>query len=201
MVISHLKGTVEKISDSFIVLDVNGIGYTLTCSARTTGNAENLKNTLLHIFTVLSVREDSWTLFGFSSESERFWFNTLISVQGVGGKAAMAILSVLSDDEIYKAFLTGDKSIFTRADGVGPKLASRIISELKDKVAGKIDVNIPAQQNLVANEMLNDVVSALVNLGYQRSDIFRVVSLLQPEQDMKFDTLLRAALSKLSSGA
>lgn len=199
--ISHLKGTVEKFSDNAIVLDVNGVGYALICSARTINNMENFKNTLVHIFTVLSIRDDTWTLFGFSSETERSWFNTLTSVQGVGGKAAMAILSVLSDDEIYEAFLVGDKSMFTRADGVGPKLASRIVSELKDKIVGKIDINISVQQNLMANEVLNDLVSALVNLGYQRSDVFRVVSSLQPEQNIKFDLLLKAALSKLSSGA
>ncbi|MDR1361733.1 MAG: Holliday junction branch migration protein RuvA [Holosporaceae bacterium] len=199
--ISHLKGMVEKVYDNIVVLDVNGVGYSLICSARTVAHAENFQNTLLHVFTVLSVREDSWNLFGFSSEMERFWFNTLISVQGVGGKAALAILSVLADDEIYAAFLAGDKLMFTRADGVGPKLASRIISELKEKIVGKIETHMPAQQHLVTNDVLNDVVSALVNLGYQRPDIFRVISSLQPEEGMKFDVLLKMALSKLSSGA
>ncbi|GHU10482.1 Holliday junction ATP-dependent DNA helicase RuvA [Alphaproteobacteria bacterium] len=199
--ISYLKGTVEKISDNSIVLDVNGVGYSVLCSSRTISEAQERKGVPVCIFTVLNVREDAWTLFGFISEKERFWFNTLVSVQGVGGKVAIAILSVLSDDDIYNAFLNQDKTMFTRADGVGPKLATRIVSELKDKIVGKIDVNVGISQISTETGVLNDVISALTNLGYQKSDIFRAISSITPDPDAKFDVLLKAILSKLSSGA
>ncbi|MDR2067575.1 MAG: Holliday junction branch migration protein RuvA, partial [Holosporaceae bacterium] len=115
--ITHLNGSIKKIAENSIVVDVNGVGYGVTCSARTTNEACS-RSGLVHIFTAMSIREDSWTLYGFITEQERFWFNTLTSVQGVGGKVAIAILSALSDDDIYNAFLTGDKNIFSRADGV-----------------------------------------------------------------------------------
>lgn len=208
--ISHLKGTVEKVAENAMIIDVNGVGYRVVCSSRTIGAVGNTSS-IVHIFTELVVREDAWMLYGFASESERFWFDELTSVQGVGGKAAMAILSVLSDDDIYNAFLAADKDVFTRADGVGPKLASRIVSELKDKVIGKSNVAafIPSSaQSLSKNlgndsataSVTNDVISALVNLGYQKTDIYRIISSMKIDDDVKFDTLLRQVLSRISAG-
>ena len=188
--ISHLKGTVEQVLDNALIIDVNGIGYKVICSSRTINAAGNA-NGIVHIFTELI------------SESERFWFDKLTSVQGVGGRVAMAILSVLSDDDIYNAFLSTDKDMFTRADGVGQKLASRIISELKEKVVGKTDIAsfVPTvQTNVTASNVANDVISALVNLGYQKSDIYRIMSTMKIADDIAFDVLLRQVLSKISSG-
>ncbi|MDR1982606.1 MAG: Holliday junction branch migration protein RuvA [Holosporaceae bacterium] len=198
--ISYLKGTVEKIAENSIVVDVNGVGYSVICSARTINEVRDYVD-IIHIFTVLNVREDAWTLYGFISERERFWFNTLTSVQGVGGKVALAILSALSDDDIYNAFLTGDKNMFTRADGVGPKLATRIITELKDKIVGKIDLNaVVGMATVQESSVLGDVVSALSNLGYQKADILRAMSSMQITPDLGFDVLLKQVLSKMSSG-
>lgn len=200
--ISHLKGTVEKVLDNALIIDVNGVGYKVVCSSRTINAASNA-NGIVYILTELVIREDAWILYGFISESERFWFNKLTSVQGVGGRVAIAILSALSDDDIYNAFLATDKDMFTRADGVGQKLASRIISELKEKVVGKADIAVfaPAvQANVAASNVANDVVSALVNLGYQKSDIYRIMSTMKIADDIAFDVLLRQVLSKISSG-
>lgn len=197
--ISHLKGTIEKISENSIVMDVNGVGYFIICSSRTLDAASNCKG-IIQIYTVLNIREDAWTMYGFVSEKERFWFNTLISVQGVGGKAAISILSSLSDDDIYNAFFSGDKNIFTRADGVGPKLASRIVSELKDKVIGKIDLEIRGMTAIPESSIINDVISALINLGYQKSDIYRIISSMNISNEDKFEKILRDVLSKLSLG-
>lgn len=208
--ISHLKGTVEKVAENTLVMDVNGVGYKLICSARTFSNISALRGsgTPVHIFTELVVREDSWTLYGFISESERLWFGKLTSVQGVGGKAAMAVLSALSDDEIYNAFLNGDSSAFTRAEGVGPKLASRIVSELKDKIVGKMDLSklaptAASQGSFIDNSgsgVVDNVISALVNLGYQKSDIYRIMSSMKIADDVVFDDLLKQVLRKVSSG-
>ncbi len=200
--ISHLKGTVEKVLDNALIIDVNGVGYKVVCSSRTINAASNA-NGIVYILTELVIREDAWILYGFISESERFWFNKLTSVQGVGGRVAIAILSALSDDDIYNAFLATDKDMFTRADGVGQKLASRIISELKEKVVGKADIAAfaPAvQANVAASNIANDVVSALVNLGYQKSDIYRIMATMKIADDIAFDVLLRQVLSKISSG-
>lgn len=195
--IAHLKGVVENISENSLVLDVNGVGYNVICSSRTLGEAKSEPH--LKLCTELVVREDSWTLYGFSSEQERFWFNTLTSVQGVGGKVAIAILSALSDDEIYNGFLSGDKNTFTRASGVGPKLSMRIISELKDKIVGKINV-VQTVAVPVKSGVVEDVISALSNLGYQRSDVVNVISKMEVTEDMSFDSLLKKALSRIASG-
>ncbi len=197
--ITHLNGVVEKVSDNLAVVDVNGVGYSVICSSKTLSEIQQ-QSGLIHLFTVLNIREDAWTLYGFFTEQERNWFNILISVQGVGGKVAIAILSALSDEEIYRAFLSGDKEAFTRADGVGAKLAARIMTELKDKVVGKGAFEIPSSSPIPASDVINDVTSALLNLGYQRADIVRAISILQPEKDCKFDTLLKQVLAKLSAG-
>lgn len=209
--ISHLKGTIEKVLENALIMDVNGVGYRVICSSRTISAMNSLagSGTLVHIFTELVVREDAWTLYGFISETERLWFSKLTLVQGVGGKAAMSILSALSDDEIYNAFLNSDGAAFTRAEGVGPKLASRIVAELKDKVIGKMDLfklAPPAAvqgaflNSLSNSEVIDNVISALVNLGYQKSDIYKIMSSMKIADDVVFDDLLRLVLKKISSG-
>lgn len=197
--ISYLKGSVEEISENLMILDVNGVGYSLICSSRTISDAQE-HGGIVKLYTVLNVREDSWTLYGFFSEKERFWFNKLNSVQGVGGRVAISILSALSDEDIYNAFLTEDKNAFTRADGVGAKLATRIVSELKDKVVGKIDLNMAVGTQIPQSNIVNDVISALVNLGYQKPDILRIISTIEIDNEPQFDTLLRQILGKLSAG-
>ena len=197
--ITHLKGSVEEISGNQLTLDVNGVGYCLICSAKTIDEARD-HGGIIKFHTVLNVREDSWTLYGFFSAREKFWFNMLNSVQGVGGKVAIAILSALSDDDIYNAFLTEDKNIFTRADGVGPKLATRIISELKEKIVGKIELNTVIDAKVAQSSVMNDVISALVNLGYTKPEILRTISSLEVGDDPKFDVLLKQVLAKLSMG-
>ena len=197
--ISYLKGSVEEVAENLVILDVNGVGYSLICSSRTISEAKE-HGGIVKLYTVLNVREDAWTLFGFYSEKEKFWFNKLNSVQGVGGKVAISILSALSEDDIYNAFLTEDKTMFTRADGVGAKLATRIISELKDKVVGKIDLNMAVGTQVPQSSAINDVISALMNLGYQKPEILRTISTIEIDKDPQFDTLLRQVLTKLSAG-
>jgi Holliday junction DNA helicase RuvA len=201
--ITHLKGTVENIYDNSVVIDVNGVGYNILCSSRTANAASDISG-IMHIYTVLTVREDAWTLYGFISEKERFWFNTLTSVQGVGGKAAISILSTLSDDDIYNAFISEDKSMFIRVDGIGQKIASRIISELKDKVIGKMDISMINKNHIDSSpnsQVFNDVVSALLNLGYQKMDIYKAASLVTINSDSTFEGLVKQILGRLSQGA
>lgn len=196
---AYLKGTVEEVSENRLTLDVNDVGYSLICSARTISDAKE-QGGVVKLYTVLNIREDAWTLFGFFTENEKFWFNTLNSVQGVGGKVAISILSVLSNDDIYNTFLSEDKSAFTRADGVGPKLAARIISELKDKVVGKVELNKVVSTKVAQSSVLNDVISALMNLGYQKSEVLRIVSSMNIDENAKFDILVKEILGRLSAG-
>ena len=198
--ISHLRGIVEKVSDNSIIIDVSGVGYDVICSSRTLNIARDKIGAPFFVHTILNVREDGWVLYGFSSDQEKIWFNTLVSVPGVGGKVAMAVLSALSDDEIYKAFLNGDKSMLTRADGVGPKLAARLISELKDKVVGKISLQQISQSENSESAVIQDVISAVSNLGYQRSDVLGIISSLNIRDDENFEQLFKKVLNKLSHG-
>jgi Holliday junction DNA helicase RuvA len=171
--IGKLKGIIDSYGDDFVILDVNGVGYVVQCSARTLqklpqpGEAASLA-------IETQVREDAIRLFGFTSDAERDWFRLLQTVQGVGAKVALAILSTLSVGELGTAVGTQDKAMIGRAPGVGPKLAQRLVSELKDKapVFGHVD---PAVVRLAgedeakgAPKPVQDAISALVNLGYGR---------------------------------
>lgn len=192
--ITHLKGRVEEIYDNSIDLDVQGVGYNVLCSSRFLGSLKIGDE--IKVFTDLTIREDSWIFFGFKDLEEKRWFKLLTSVQGVGGRVGIAILSACSKDDLYNAFLSSDKKIFLKASGVGTKLAARIISELKERVVGKFEIsNIETS----ANEVIEDVISALLNLGYSRVDIISEISKQHIDSSTKFDILLKQVLSKLSS--
>ena len=171
--IGKLKGLVDSCGEDFVILDVNGVGYVVQCSARTlqklpkAGEAASLA-------IETQVREDAIRLFGFTSDAERDWFRLLQGVQGVGAKVALAILGVLGPAELATAIGVQDKTAVSRAPGVGPKLAARIVAELKDKAPafGSVD---PVLARLAgedeaksAPKPVQDAISALVNLGYGR---------------------------------
>lgn len=179
--IAKLSGLLDSVADTSCILDVNGVGYQVFCSARTLRNLPRPGEAVrLHVET--HVREDHIHLFGFLSEAERGWFNLLQTVQGVGAKVALAILSALAPEELFRAIASGDKATLNRCDGVGPKLAARLITELKDKVGGialgpaaaAAPAEAAAAEN--ANGPVADALSALVNLGYKRADAFGAVT-------------------------
>ena len=182
--IALLKGRIEDVGDGWAVVDVSGVGYLVFCSARTLGQLSVGEAATVHVET--HVREDHIHLYGFLDASEREWFKLLTTVQGVGAKVALAILSVLSGDEITHAVAAGDKAQVGRANGVGPKLAQRIVTELKDKVAalalgpaaGAKGVKLAASSGVGggATSATRDATSALVNLGYAPSDALSAVS-------------------------
>jgi Holliday junction DNA helicase RuvA len=175
-VISKLKGKVEERGKDAATIDVNGVGYLVRASSRTLASLGGEgEPCVLHVET--NVREDAIELFGFATREERDCFRLLTTVQGVGPKAGLALLSALAPGEIAAAILSGDKAMLSRADGVGPKLALRIATELKDKVAalgiavvtGKAAA-FAVQGAAPATGQAADAVSALVNLGYRRAD-------------------------------
>ena len=211
--IGMLTGTCLMAGTGEAIIDVNGVGYLVQCGSRTLGAMGIGETICLHMET--HVREQAITLYGFAHEEERAWFVRLQSVQGVGPKAALAILDILAPGEILSAASLGDKTAFARASGVGPKLAARIATELAGKPAptgrGFQPVFTPpssdAASGAARNEGLsdmqlrNDAVSALVNLGIGQSDALRAVASAYNTftDDPPVDDLIRAALKEMSN--
>ena len=202
--IARLKGLIDETGTDWLVLDVGGVGYLVFCSARTArampGRGEPA---VLHVET--HVREDHIHLYGFADAADREWFRLLTTVQGVGSRVALAVQSVLSATDLMQAILAQDRTALTRASGVGPKLAGRIVAELKDKVGG-VSLAVPGAVLAGAaaaaeNGPVADAVSALVNLGYRRAEAFGAVAhaaqALGPEAGI--EALIRAGLKELSA--
>lgn len=199
--IAQLRGTIVHSGDQQAVLDVQGVGYAVHVSGRTQGQIATMSGEVT-LLTEMQVREDSMTLFGFLDLGERDAFRLLITVQGVGAKAAMAILSVLAPNDLTTAIIAGDKAMVARADGVGPKIAQRVVNELGEKI-GKISSlggalaigdagGVPGGgagggagglsgvgAGAAASGLFLDAVSALVNLGYGRAEAHGAVMRVQ----------------------
>lgn len=174
--IGKLRGIVDSVEASHTLLDVGGVGYLVFASARTLSQLSPGQPAVLVIET--HVREDHIHLYGFGDVVEKEWFNTLMTVQGVGAKVALAILSVLASDQIMLAIAAQDKAAFKAVSGIGPKLAERIVVELKSKV-GELPAAKPitaGTKSAGANTILNDVVSALTHLGYGRTQAYEIAA-------------------------
>ncbi len=205
--IGKLKGLVESVGEDWVLIDVGGVCYEVYCASRTLGNLPTIgQATTLAIET--HVREDQLKLFGFASGVERDWFRLLQSVQGVGAKVALAILSILSTDDLASAVVFQDKAAVGRASGVGPKLAQRIVNELKDKVpsgglvieGGKSATGDGADGPSSEQRAQLDAVSALVNLGYGQAQAAGAVSMVlgRVGSDAVLDDLIREGLKELA---
>ena len=203
--IGRLKGTVEAVGEAHAIIDVNGVGYEVQLSARTLRNLKPGEDVSLTIDT--HVREDAIRLFGFASEVERSWFRTLQTIQGVGSKVALAVLGTLSPQDLASAIALGNWAAVEQTQGVGKKLAQRIVAELKDKapalsVAG---LNVPAAVNgkMAAPAEANataEAISALINLGYNPAQANAAVATALNELGEKAETagLIRRGLRELA---
>ena len=204
--IARLSGKIAHIGLTDMILDVNGVGYLVSASSRTLSHLGGTGE-FITLLIETNVREDNISLYGFIDQEEKDWFKRLCTVQGVGARVALAILSVSPPEQLPLAIAAQDKTVFSRADGVGPKLATRIITELKDKVANfdlgttktaaaKSGSALPAQKSSQAQ----DAVSALVNLGYGRSDAFRAVSEATNDlgAEARLEELIQYGLKSLS---
>ncbi|MYE00656.1 MAG: Holliday junction branch migration protein RuvA [Alphaproteobacteria bacterium] len=179
-----------------MIVDVGGVGYVVQASSRTAGRLENGRDTTLLVET--RVREDSIALYGFAETAERDWFRHLTGVQGVGGRVALALLSALSPDELATALLSEDRKALTRADGVGPRLAARIVNELKGKAEiPSAALSVPGISGAGAGD---ELLSALVNLGYGRSEALTAAAAARRSlgETAAFDDLVRASLRELA---
>ena len=201
--IAKLKGIIDELSEHYVIVDVNGVGYLVFASANTLRKI-GTKGEAVSLCIETHVREDHIHLYGFADTLEKTWFGILCSVQGVGAKVAMSILSALTPDQLSLAIVSQDKTALAKADGVGPKLASRLALELKDKV-GKIDLTsgsaeftITSDTNISAAAPVQDAVLALVSLGYKRMDAFAAVMKISKDMGEDADTsaIIRAALKK-----
>ena len=193
--IARLAGSLAETAADHLVIDVNGVGYLAYASARTLSAIGPIGGSVL-LLTEMQVREDAITLFGFGSSSERDWFRLLTGVQGVGGRVALAILSVLDPNELARAIASGDKAMIARANGVGPKLAQRIAMELRDKVGGL--ALGPGATAAPAGSASADAISALANLGFRPAEASAAVAAASDElgADASLDALVRLALRK-----
>lgn len=194
--IARLSGKLAESTADSAVIDVQGVGYLVLASTRTLDALGPIGGDVL-LLTELQVREDSMTLFAFGTAGEREAFRALTSVQGVGGRVALAILSVLGPDDLSRAVATGDKAMVARANGVGPKLAARITNELAGKLgapglAGTAGVSAPRAGAAA------DALSALANLGFKLAEASAAVAAAQEElgPDAGLDALVRMALRK-----
>ena len=194
--IARLSGLLAETSADTAIVDVAGVGYLVHASSRTLDALGPVGGEVL-VLTELQVREDGWTLFGFGSAGEREAFRQLTSVQGVGGRVALAILSVLDPAELSAAVSHGDKAMVARANGVGPKLAARIVNELQGKL-GSPALAAVAGSPRPRGGAAADALSALANLGFKPAEASAAVSAANEElgDSASLDALVRLALRK-----
>lgn len=197
--IAKLRGLLDSFGADHAVIDVGGIGYLVAASTRTISALGAIGNEVM-IHTEMLVSDDAIRLVGFASAEERDWFRLLNSVQGVGSRVALAILSALTSDELHRAVMSGDKAMVARAQGVGPKLAMRIVNELKDRAGGIILGSGAAAAAPIAGSHGADAVSALLNLGFKPGEASSAVAQAEAElgPDATLDSLVRAALKKVA---
>ena len=224
--IASLSGILTLIGKSEIVLEVNGVGYLLNVSSKLITSLDEIGSELT-LFTDLQIRDDKIVIYGFASSKDQNIFKLLQTVQGVGPRAALSILSTLNVEELILAISSGDKAMISRADGVGPKVAGRITSELVEKVSSlnnnisnnsiskKIPITLQKNLNNNINSDLSDlslevedIISALVNLGYSRSEVFSVVMKIKKDfilnnknKNFTVSQIVPIALKELSGGS
>jgi Holliday junction DNA helicase RuvA len=201
--IARLRGRLDGIAEDHAVIDVGGVGYLVLCSARTLAALPAVGEAVdLHIETQL--RAESIALYGFREPAERVWFRLLQTVQGVGARVALGLLSVLAPDELARAIAAQDKAALSRASGVGPRLAGRIASELRERL---VDLPLPgalagAAPIVAASGAAADAVSALINLGYGRSEAHAAIAKAAATlgDQAAADALIRTGLQELAAG-
>ncbi len=192
--IGKLRGRLDSVGEDFLILDVQGVGYIVHCSPRTLSELPRSDEVMLAVET--QVREDSIRLYGFLSAAERDWFRLLQTVQGVGAKLALAILGTFEPAELGLTIARQDKAAIARAPGVGPRLAARLISELKEKTA------IPGAARVVSSDVpaAEDAIAALVGLGYSRPQAAGAVANSRAAlgDDAEASALIRQGLRELA---
>ena len=208
--IATLTGKLKSKFNNQIIIDVNGVGYCLHVSKNTLDHIGNIDQSVI-LKTDLQVRDDSILLYGFKFQSELNMFKLLQSIQGIGPRAALAVLSALTVEQIVIAIKSSDKYAFQQADGIGQRVATRIVSELKEKInqfsLANTDINfkdpkLSSDGAQINDNIIDDAISAIVNLGYSKSDVFLVVNSICNEinnnEKLSIEKIIPLALKKLS---
>lgn len=199
--IAKLRGILDSYGEDWCIVDVNGVGYLVFCSSKTLDKLGNVGDEV-SLMIETHIREDHFHLFGFATDLEKDWFQLLQTVQGVGAKVALAILSTVAPDALSNSIAAQDKTVVGQASGVGPKLATRIVNELKDKVAKFAFAPGPASggdEKPGRSSSLGDAVSALTNLGYKQAEAYTAVSkAIADGADDDVQTLIRLGLKELA---
>ena len=197
--IAKLYGRIDETGADHLVIDVQGVGYLVQASARTL-SAVGITGDFATVFTEMQVSENDMRLIGFATKDERDWFRLLTGVQGVGSKVGLAILSALQSDELARAVGTGDSATVARANGVGLKLASRIVNELKDKVGALAGIGGGAKlaASTTGNSHVADAIQAMMSLGFKQMEASVQVAAASEDlgPDATLDALVRLALRK-----
>jgi holliday junction DNA helicase RuvA len=198
-VIAQLTGRVEALEEGRCVIDVNGVGYLVQASTRTLA-ALPAPPAAARLLVETQVREDAILLYGFADAAERDWFRLLTTVQGVGGRVALSVLSALSPRDLVSAIAAGDRASLTRAPGVGARLAVRLLTELRDKAGAMPSTAGIAVTRSSAPSVAEDAVSALINLGYRRPEAQSVVARVIERlgDDAGLDVVIRDTLKELA---
>lgn len=204
--IGKLKGIVDTRSQERCIIDVGGVGYLVQISTKTL-DALPQEGEAVSLYIETHVREDHIHLYGFVSPIEQEWFTILTTVKGVGTRMALAILSSFSGDELNGIFMSGDHKTLTQVSGVGPKLALRLTTELKDKTASSADAFVAQAGSstvttsvTAGHQIMSDAVSALENLGYARNHAHGIIAdLLKDSPDLTVEDLIRLGLKELSA--
>ncbi|MDR0423613.1 MAG: Holliday junction branch migration protein RuvA [Rickettsiales bacterium] len=203
--IGKLKGKIDTICEDYIILDVNGVGYRVFCSAKVLTNIKVNEEKTFIVNTI--VRDDAILLFGFISSSEKKWFDSLCKINGIGNKMALNIIGSLTGNEIISAIDTDDEKRFCAVPGIGSKLASRIVMELKN-MRKKLETDdtqildtIPKEETFTNKDTrLKDALSALENLGYQRNTCYGIIAtLLKEKKDIVLESLITETLKKINN--
>lgn len=193
--IAKLRGIIDQIGEDYIIIDVSGVGYLVYCSSKVI-NKLSAKGQLDEILIQTIVREDQITLYGFKEENEKYWFDLLLKVQGVGAKTAIKGLSIMTPEELEMAILSEDKTLLTRIPGIGNKGALRICSELKDKT---LNISIQSISKPKQNSNIQDLISGLIGLGYGHHEAYEVISKLSnDDKSKKVEDMLQIALKIIS---
>jgi Holliday junction DNA helicase RuvA len=204
--IGKLRGNIDQINDDRCIIDVNGVGYLVFISNKTAQFfRQNQSNQGISLVIETIVKEDAIELYGFFHEIEKIWFLELMKVQGVGAKMAQKILSALTIEELAKALTVGDLKSFNNISGIGPKMASRLTTELKES-AKKLGVNVSldfnenlTSQSFSSNQIIGDAVSALENLGYKKHDCLKIINyVFSQDEKITLENLITQSLRELS---
>ena len=204
--IGKLRGTIDQVNDDRCILDVNGVGYLVFISHKTAQFfRQNQTNLAISLVIETIVKEDAIELYGFVHEIEKIWFLELMKVQGVGAKMAQKILSALTIEDLAKALTVGDIKSFNNISGIGPKMASRLTTELKES-AKKLGINVSLDfnenlnnQSFSSNQIISDAVSALENLGYKKHDCLKIINyVFSQDEKITLENLITQSLRELS---